>query len=248
MTEQQEKLAANIRLYPWYQAASAFLPWLPLFFLYFYQYVSLPEALKIAAAYYLAVFLLEVPSGYLSDRFGRRKVMLLASGSAVIAYCVFLLARDFSTLVIAQFLLAGFFAFKSGSDNSLLYDSLSLLGRESEYAEREAHADKWALLSMAVAGLIGGVSGMYSLHIPYVFSAIAALLSLCLCWQFVEPAMDAKASTFLVQLRHCLRYLKQPQLLWLFGFFVLGYSLEHVPAEFNQPFVKLLQVDWFGGR
>ena len=36
--------------------------------------------------------------------------------------------------------------------------------------------------------------------------------------------------------------------MWLFAFFVLAFSLQHVPAEFNQPYIKLLQHGLFNAQ
>lgn len=246
MDEQSTKLGRNIQLYPYYQIASGFLPWLPLFFLYFNQYVSLNDALLVSAAYYFGVFVLEIPSGYLSDRFGRTSVLIASSVCAVLSYAVFLLAGNMATLVIGQFLLAGFFALKSGSDNALLYDSLVQLGRQSEYAEHEAVAAKVSMLSMAASGLIGGVAGVYNLHAAYVLSLVAAIVSLYFSRCFFEPTIKGEAHAFFKQLRTCIQYLGNPLLLWIFAYFVIAYALAHIAAEFNQPYIKLLQSEWFG--
>lgn len=246
MSLDNSPLYTNIRLYPLYQIASSFLPWLPLFFLYFNQYVSLGDALVISSAYYFAVFLLEIPSGYLSDRYGRKPILITSSLCAVIAYATFLLADSFLSLVVAQCFLAGFFALKSGSDSSLLYDSLLQLDKQGEYADHEAEAAKLSMLSLAAAGLIGGLTGFYNLHIAYVLSLCGALASLWICFRFSEPEQTDQAQPFVKQLRVCFGYLRQPILFWIFGYFVLAYSLEHIPAEFNQPYVKLLQNNWFG--
>lgn len=246
MSPSTASLEQNIRLYPLYQMASNFLPWLPLFFLFFNQYVSLSDALVIASTYYFSVFLLEIPSGYLSDLWGRKPVLIASSLFATISYSVFLFATNLPALMLGQCLLAGFFAFKSGSDTSLLYDSLTQLDRQNEYAELEAKSAKYSMLSLAASGLIGGALGLYSLHMAYVLSLIASLVSLVLCTRFYEPKQVAKAQTFIAQLLICVGNLKKPLLLWIFGYFVVAYSLEHIPAEFNQPYVKLLQNDWFG--
>jgi len=240
-------LERNLALYPWYQAAAGFLPWLPVFFLFFYQHVSLPEALQISAFYYLSVFLLEVPSGYFSDRNGRRPTLIIASCFAVVAYAVFIGAKSFGGFMLGQFLLAGFFSFKSGSDNSLLFDSLKNLGRESEYAHREAQGTRFSMLALALAALLGGITGMYNLVIPYVLSLLGAIVCMGLCFRFVEPVAAAQAAPFFRQLGICLSKLKERPLLWLFGYFVFFYALQHVPAEFNQPYVKLLEGEWLGG-
>lgn len=72
MRDDPKGLENNLRLFPRYRAASSALPWLPVFFLFFLERVPLGDAVLLGSAYYFAVFLLEVPSGYCSDRFGRR--------------------------------------------------------------------------------------------------------------------------------------------------------------------------------
>jgi len=235
-------LELNLRLYPWYQAAAGFMPWLPIFFLFFIQHVSLSHAIQLGAVYYFSVFILEVPSGYFSDRFGRRITLLLSAGFALLAYIIFIQSSSFIAYALGQFLLAAFISFKSGSDNSLLYDSLSALDRTAEYAVREANAARYSMLSFAVAALLGGISGIVSLTIPYYLSMLGAAAVLAICFNFSEPQADKAAEPFLSQLGICIKRLQQPQLLWLFGFFVFAYSLLHIPAEFNQPYVKLLQI------
>jgi len=238
-------LELNLRLYPWYQAAAGFLPWLPVFFLFFFQSVSLSSAIQLGAVYYFSVFLLEVPSGYFSDRFGRRLTLLFSASFGVLAYLIFIQSNCFTGFAIGQFMLAAKFSFKSGSDNSLLFDTLSALDKTSEYAVREANATRFSMLALAVAALLGGLTGIFNLTIPYYLSVLGAVSTLIICFKFSEPPAVDEAEPFLRQLGTCIERLKQPQLLWLFGFFVFAYSLMHVPAEFNQPYVKLLQINLF---
>jgi len=235
----------NLKLYPWYQAASGFIPWLPVTFLFFFQYVDLSKAIQLGAVYYFLVFLLEVPSGYFSDRVGRRLTLLLSAGFAVLAYLIFIQSSSFAGFAVAQFVLAAAVSFKSGSDNSLLYDTLAALDRTAEYAVREANATRFSMLALAASALLGGLTGVIDLAIPYYLSVLGAVAAFCICFKFSEPPAHEQAQPFLRQLSMCFKRLKQPQLLWLFGFFVFGYSLMHVPAEFNQPYIKLLQIDWF---
>jgi len=241
-------LELNLRLYPWYQAAAGFMPWMPIFFLYFFQSVSLANALQLGAVYYFSVFMLEVPSGYFSDRIGRRFTLLLSASFAFLAYLIFIQSSSFTGLALGQFVLAAKFSLKSGSDSSLLYDSLQALNRTSEYATREANATRHSMLAFAVAALLGGITGLINLTIPYYLSVLGAVATLIVCFKFCEPTSDESAEPFLRQLLTCFRKLRHPQLLWLFGFFVFAYSLMHVPAEFNQPYVKLLDIKFFSNN
>ncbi|MEM7258834.1 MAG: MFS transporter, partial [Pseudomonadota bacterium] len=141
----------NIRIYPWYQAAAGFLPWMPVFFLYFSQTVSLDKAIELGAIYYLAVVIFEVPSGYFSDRFGRRTTLLCAAVFALASYSVFLFASAFTWFAMGQILLAGAIAFQSGSDSSLLYDSLTELNRQQDYEAHEARSQQFGMTSLAIS-------------------------------------------------------------------------------------------------
>ena len=78
-------LERNVRLFPRYKAATSFAPWLPIFFLYFIEHVTLGEAVLLGSTYYFSAFLLEVRSGYCSDRFGRRLTLIFASIMTVFA-------------------------------------------------------------------------------------------------------------------------------------------------------------------
>lgn len=235
-------LERNLQLFPRYQAASSVLPWLPVFFLFFIERVQLGDAVLLGSAYYFSVFLLEVPSGYCSDRFGRRPTLILASIMTVIACALFAVADSFVVLLAAQVLLAAGIAFQSGSDSALLYDSLHALGREEEYTERETVAQKWSMTALACSCLVGGGLGMVDLRLAYVVALLAALVSVAQCVSFVEPPMegDSQAAGFVTQIRDTLGYFSHPLLGWVLGFFVIGYSLEHVPYEFYQPYLKLL--------
>ena len=96
----------NVRLYPWFRAASDGHAWITVFFLYMSQNLPLDQVIQLSAIYYLCVFVLEVPSGYFSDRIGRRTTLLLAAGSLVGSYCCFIIGADFWWFAAGQFLLA----------------------------------------------------------------------------------------------------------------------------------------------
>ena len=66
----------------------------------------------------------------------------------ICAYVLFLAADTFADFVVAQVFIAAGIAFQSGSDSALLIDSLKALGRESEYARREARAHRFAMTAL----------------------------------------------------------------------------------------------------
>jgi len=138
-------------LYPWFRAAADGHAWITVFFLYMSRSLPLEQVIELSAVYYLSVFLLEVPSGYFSDRIGRRLTLLIAAAALMVSYCCFIVGAGFWWFAAGQFLLAVGMAMQSGTDTAFHYDSLKALGRESEYAGREARAEQWGLVMLAPA-------------------------------------------------------------------------------------------------
>ncbi len=217
-----------------------------MFFLYMSQSLPLDQVIQLSAIYYLSVFVLEVPSGYFSDRIGRRTTLMLAAGALVASYCCFIIGGDFWWFAAGQFLLAAGIAMQSGTDTALLYDSLKTLGRESEYAGREANAEQWGLIMLAIATLSGGALGLIDLRLAYVFSLFSAIIMAVLVWRFVEP-VHADESTALPQsfgrvVLSCFVKLREPLLGWIFLVVIVLYALAHIVYEFYQPYITLLQL------
>lgn len=237
----------NIDLYPRYYVLTSVTAWLPIFFLYFSQHVTLAQVLQLEALYYIAVVFLEVPSGYFSDRVGRRPTLLISAVAFVLAYVIFIAVAfvgdlAFWLLALGEVLLAVGFAFKSGTDTSLLYDSLASLGRADEYGDREAQAERNSLVVSSVAILAGGLVSMVALPWAYVISLVGAVGAVATAFRFTEPIVEAAPgnSGAVAQLRLTGRYLQHPMLRWIFAFVVLMTIINHIPYEFYQPYLDLL--------
>ena len=237
----------NINLYPIYRAASDAMAWLPVFFLFFSEHLTLPQVLMLEAVYYISVVILEVPSGYLSDLVGRRRTLLFSGLAILAAYVCFLLANEFAAFAAGQILVAFSMAFRSGTDTALHYESLDALGRSDEYGDREAIAGKYGFAATAIAALAGGILGSFNLAWPYLFTLLTAAISLYIVFSFIEPGKVRNASSshgtdggFITQLGHCISYLKKPLLFWLLLYSMYMTTFVHVPYELYQPYLRLL--------
>ena len=208
--------------------------------------LPLEQVIELSAVYYLSVFLLEVPSGYFSDRIGRRVTLLIAAVALMVSYCCFIVGAGFWWFAAGQFLLAVGMAMQSGTDTALHYDSLKALGRESEYAEREAQAEQWGLAMLALATFAGGLLGLIDLRLAYVFSLLSASVMALLVWRFVEP-VHADETTVLPQsfvsvVFSCCARLRDPVLGWVFMVVIVLYAMAHIVYEFYQPYITLLEL------
>jgi MFS family permease len=213
--------------------------WLPVFFLYFSSLLSVSEVLLLEAIYYASVVTLEVPSGYLSDRVGRRLTLIAAMLCWVVACGLFAATQSFAFFAAAQVLMAAGMAFNSGTDSSMLYDSLDALDRSDEFARRESRAQALGSAAMAVAALVGGALSGFDLRIAYVLSSLGALGAMLCAASFAEPLAphdEPKTPSRPESLRTLSTH---PVLRWMFAFTVGMTVINHVPYELFQPWVDL---------
>ncbi len=231
----------NLWLYPRYRGLRDAIFWLPVFFLYFRSVLPADRVLLLEAVYYLGVVVMEVPSGWWSDRVGRRPTILIAAMAWVLACCLFAATPSSGAFLVAQLLLALGMAFASGTDSAFLYDTLRALGRENEVLSHEARATTWGLAGMGIAAVGGGLLGMVDLRLGHAASALTASGAFAIAWHFREPPRKPRAS--LGAAREVLGLVRRPALLWLLLASVTATVINHVPYELFQPYLELLLGD-----
>lgn len=244
MDTQSPARLRNLALYPIYVVCLNGFFWFPIFFLYFSDRIGLQGALFLEAVYYLAVVLFEVPSGWASDRFGRRFALRTAALLLGLAYLFFYVGDSTAMLAVAQVLLAAGFAFNSGTDTSFHYDSLVAIGREDEFADREERIARLSFTVVGMSALVGGLLGGIELRLPYLVSAVVMAIGFVVTLAFVPPEADdaPDAERLDRQLIACVGDLRDPTLGWLFGAAVLLTTVIHVPYQLYQPYLDLLDL------
>ncbi len=219
------------------QVSAAALFWLPVAFLYFQSEFGIDGALRLAAIYYLAVVLAEVPSGWFSDRLGRVVTIRLAAVWWIVANALFLIGERFVVVAAAQVFLALGFAFLSGTVAAFHYDSLEALGRSDDFEAAEARVARDAMVSAMVASVVGGGLGVVDLRLPFGASLVGAVVLLVVSLGLVEPEHDRRATAFGPQVVACLRYLRRPLLAWLLVYVIAQLTLEHLAFDLTQPYL-----------
>jgi predicted MFS family arabinose efflux permease len=123
--------------------------------------MSLTDIMVLQAVFGLAVVLFEFPSGYLADRAGYRRSLLLGAGLQAVGWLVYARGTSFGAIMLAEIVLGAGSAFMSGADRALLWVSLDADGRGREYPRWEGRLRAASQTSEAVSAGIGG--WLYSL-------------------------------------------------------------------------------------
>jgi MFS family permease len=233
-------LALNIHLYPWFQFFRSLLFWQAIWFLYFQQQLSAAEAIVLAAVYDIATTALEVPSGYASDRLGRRLTLIIAIALKIIGALLLAFGGDFFIFAIAQIFLGASMAFASGTDTSLLYESLASGKREGEIQTHEQRAWRFSFSALAISAVTGGLLAAIAPMWAFLATSLAATVALIIAMRFVEPDHTSQAVAkynLRAQLQALREALLNRTLTWLFLLTAGMYTFSHVPFVFGQPFI-----------
>jgi len=224
----------NIRLYPWFRFFQNLVFWQGIWFLFFQDRLSPAEAILLYAIYDIATTVMEVPSGYLSDQVGRRITLILSGVAGIAGSALLIFGDSFLAFAAAQVLIGAAAAFSSGTDSSLLYESLSSEGRSDEVETHELRAWRAGFVGLAISALTGGLMATADMIWPFIATCAALAVSLVVVLQFQEPMHSKRASDAPSSYHEMLTH---PVLAWLFVLSVAMYSLSHVPFVFGQPFI-----------
>lgn len=237
-------LEANLRLYGWHQLFAGLFFWLPTSFLFFLERLSLGASLRMLAVYFLAVVVLEVPSGWASDRLGRVPTLRAGALAWVGAFTALVFGGEsLLLLALGQMLLAAGFAALSGTTSTFHYDTLEALDRAGQFERDESAVARNALVGTTVAVLAGGALGFVDLRLPFAGSLVAACAQFVVAMRMKEPsptrahptAADAEAP----RLAAVVANLKRPSLAWILVFMVVQQPLEGLALDQIPPWLAI---------
>ena len=226
----------TVALYPWYRFCRSLVFWQAVWFLYFQDQLSGAAAILLYAIYDIGTTVLEVPSGWLSDRIGRRPTLILAALAELAGAALLVIGGSFEVFVAGQLLVGASMAFASGTDSALLYESLAVTGRADEVEHQEVRAWRYSFVALALSAVIGGAMAMGHPTAPFVAGALAACALLAVTLRLAEPPRTETGGDK-IRLVALGEALGNPALAWLFVLSVAMYAFSHVPFVFGQPFI-----------
>ncbi|MFK7865051.1 MAG: MFS transporter [Pseudohongiellaceae bacterium] len=154
--------------------------------------LSLAEIFYLQAIYATTIVVLEAPSGFFADFFGRRAALLIGSMIHGLGYFILNFSDSLTTLVVFEVTLGAATSLLSGADLALLYDTQKALADEENKEHSNGIANLGFIRSTAegFGALLGGSLAMISFDLMVLIQSLSAWMCLLLALVLVEPPVD----------------------------------------------------------
>ena len=131
--------------------------------------------------------LAEFPAGWLADRIGYKKTLILGSLSILICWILYTQVDSFGGIILADAFLGIGWSFIYGTDAALLYESLLGVDKLDELSMWNGRTSFWGQLSEASCAVAAGFLYEYSPTLPFYIQAVISLFNIALVFMILEP-------------------------------------------------------------
>ena len=177
-----------------------FMPIIPVIVLvYTGRGITVGDFFLIQGIFRLAAFLFEIPSGYLSDRFSRKRVMIFGALCAIAGFATIATAYGFWAIVAGEALLGVSSALYSGTMEAYTYDLMKRNRSQKQFLKEFGEIMTWASVAEFIASILGGflfvALGAYGLLWLQVLFAIMSVFAFVFLPELLEVKRTVKNKT-----------------------------------------------------
>ncbi|MEK7591943.1 MAG: MFS transporter, partial [Patescibacteria group bacterium] len=193
----------NVRTYILDYIVSYFYVPIAIWPLFAMKYVSFSELGIILMVGMIVNMLLNIPTGALADRFGRKTMILISYTLAFLSRVIIVFAFNFWLFLISEILKQASEAFYAGSAVALVYDSLKKEKREQEFKSVESRGYFFATTGLIGASILGGY--LFGVHprAPFIAMLFIEVLMIVNALRYIEDRTSASVlkETYISTLR-----------------------------------------------
>lgn len=166
-----------------------FLVIIPVLVPYFLSFdLTMEQVFQLQAIFGFTVAVLEVPSGYFCDLFGRKLALIIGSAFTVIGHTGLYFIDSYSEFVAYEITLGIALSLISGADLSILFDSLNEINNDrDERTKAVANIQLSTTGSEAIASILSGFLVMISFKAVVIAQAIAGWFTFFIAFTLKEP-------------------------------------------------------------
>lgn len=245
------QMSKNISKYFTFKFFDMFALFLP-YIVFYYQTLgfSLGQIAILQSVMAITLFIVEIPSGYITDRFGRKNSMIISVIFQISSLSILYLSNLFFMFIIAHVLLGLSRAFLSGSDSAFLYDSLINIKREKEYKKIEGRAHFFGEIGVILASLLAILVIEFGLKETILVTIFVQLIVFLVVISFVEPKIMNKIAEYesiRKEFKSIGNIIKKSfnnkKLMFIFTYSFIIFGISNTIFVMSQPYFKATGLD-----
>mgnify|MGYP003393639584 CR=1 FL=1 len=137
----------------------------------------------------LAGFIFEIPSGYMSDKVGHKRAIVISRILMIISTLFFLFANSIPFLILGGVFLSASTAFLSGTGSAFLHETLRYLNREHEYAKVAGKVSAIGFAIPVVFMVLVPFLVSISYKIPFIIGLVIDVIGLVAAISLITPPL-----------------------------------------------------------
>ncbi|MFQ6009589.1 MAG: MFS transporter [Candidatus Aenigmatarchaeota archaeon] len=150
----------------------------------------------LQAWFMASIFFLEIPTGTIADRYGRKASIALAAFVNAAAALIYANTTNFFVFMFAEFLWATAFALLSGADQALLYDTLKKIRKQKIAKKVFARYQQAGSIGIILGAPLGSmIAAATTLRMPVLLSALPLTVAGLIALTLAEPLTRRKIET-----------------------------------------------------
>ena len=115
------------------------------------------------------VNVLEIPSGFIADTFGRRRSMIASFGAYILRFVIFAVSPRLWSLFPGMFFFAVGEAFRTGTHKAMIFDWLTSRGREDERTRVYGFTRSWSQMGSALSVVLAAAAVVVTENYTAIF-------------------------------------------------------------------------------
>jgi len=199
---------------------------------------------EVLTAYYVMMFLAEVPTGMLADRFGTRGMLVLGPLILAAGFGAMIANPTYAGFLVGEILLGLGHSVLSGPPTVALYELLQRHGQQDRYLAEESRIHARRLYGTGSAFLLGGLVVYFgnangnAYRLAIMVTCVLHLLAAFFATRLSNPVRESRAEAPEVFLGHARLELKKSSVRWLLVYWVVLFTLLRFPFHNYQPYLK----------
>ncbi len=151
--------------------------------------LSMNEIMWTESIFALTLLILEVPSGYFADRFGRKLSLVFGIFFKFFGVLILACSYSFWSICVAQIVWGLAVGFISGANEALLFETLDLLGKKDENKKFQGNMFFFKRMGTLLASLLCVFLSLVSLRFPFYMTLIPVFLAFLFFLGLREPKL-----------------------------------------------------------